>query len=68
MIQNSLLYFVLVEEGENEGWGRLEEVAFWSKKGSNATRNKIQLPPFMTHTLDEVQEILFCSIIIIIRH
>ena len=34
----------------------------------DVTRNKIQLPPFMTHTLDEVQEILFCSIIIIIRH
>ena len=63
MIWNSLSYFVLLEEREKEGWERLEEVAFWSKKVSYATKNKIRLPPFMTHTLDEEQEILFCSII-----
>ena len=32
MIRNSLSYFVLFEERQKEGWGRLEEVAFWSKK------------------------------------
>ena len=64
MIWNSLSYFVLLEAREKEGWGRLEEVAFWSKQASDPTKNKIQLPPFMTHTLDEVQEILFCSILI----
>ncbi|XP_029181343.2 uncharacterized protein LOC114949057 [Acropora millepora] len=42
------------KEREKEGWGRLEEVAFWSKKVSYATKNKIRLPPFMTHTLDEM--------------
>jgi len=67
MIRNSLSYFVLLEVREEEGCGRLEEMAFWSKKASDATKNQIQLPPFMTHTLDEVQEILFCSILII-RH
>ncbi|KAK2553534.1 hypothetical protein P5673_025019, partial [Acropora cervicornis] len=41
-------------EREKEGWGRLEEVAFRSKKASDATKNKIQLPPFRTHTLDEM--------------
>ena len=45
LIRNSLSYFVLVEEGEKEGWGRLEEVAFWSKKALDATRIKYSCHP-----------------------
>ena len=53
--------FSLVEKNKDDLPGRTAEVASIIKMVEKITKGRCKLPPFMTHTLNEVLEINSCS-------
>lgn len=55
-----MVLLCFLEENDKDYKGRTEEVALIIKKVTSVTKGRVVLPPFMTHSLKEVEKFFFC--------